>query len=180
MAALVEHAEGAERWASVPGYEGLYEASDWGRVRSLVRKSSTRSVVRGIPLVMSPLRRGKYQSYTLYRDGKGRAFYLHLLVLRAFVGEAPAGHEGAHDDGDRENNRLSNLLWKTHADNMRDQVRHGTRRLGEAKVQAKLTDEIVRQLRAHTSRGVNSEARRLGVAPMTISRARNGKTWRHV
>jgi hypothetical protein len=52
--------------------------------------------------------------------------YVHRLVLKAFVGPCPEGMEGCHWDGDACNNKLDNLRWATHAENVEDSIRHGT------------------------------------------------------
>jgi hypothetical protein len=51
---------------------------------------------------------------------------VHHLVLEAFVGPRPAGHEAAHGDGDKTNNALANLRWATPKENAADRYRHGT------------------------------------------------------
>lgn len=51
---------------------------------------------------------------------------VHVMVLEAFVGPRPDGYHAAHEDGTRDNNRLSNLAWKTPAENAADRRRHGT------------------------------------------------------
>lgn len=118
----------AEAWKPIPGYEGIYEVSDHGRVRSLDHigrfRDSTR-LNRGRVLRPDSKRYG-HQYVNLSRDRKQTKAYVHRLVLMAFVGPAPAGMEACHNDGDPSNNHLTNLRWDTHSENNRDQVRHGT------------------------------------------------------
>lgn len=57
---------------------------------------------------------------------QGKTRFVHHLVLEAFVGPMPEGHEGCHRDGDRTNNHLGNLYWGTRAENVRDAIEHGT------------------------------------------------------
>lgn len=66
-----------------------------------------------------------YLTVGLRRDGRTHRFHVHRLVLMAFVGPGD-GLDGCHNNGDRMDNRLENLRWGTRADNIRDQVRHGT------------------------------------------------------
>jgi hypothetical protein len=116
-----------ERWLPVVGYEGLYEVSDRGRVRSLDRVVPSRGgwrTHRG--KILSAPRNGKYVKYHLHVKGDpGRTFRAHVLVLSAFVGPPDSGHLGRHLDDDPENNALSNLSWGTQGDNMNDAVRNG-------------------------------------------------------
>lgn len=113
-----------ERWRPIPGYEGAYEASDQGRIRSLSRVTDRGRRWRGKIMSPSQMRNG-YWVVTLWRAGHQRTALVHRLVLSAFEG-ASQGAEGRHVDGDQNNNRLDNLAWGTHSDNQFDQVAHGT------------------------------------------------------
>jgi hypothetical protein len=114
-----------ERWVDVPGYVGIYEVSDLGRVRSLNRLISNGHRRQG--KILKPIPHGGgYELVNLWRDNRSRMHLIHRLVLTAFEGPAPVGTEALHADGDPANNRLSNLSWGTHAQNQADQVAHGT------------------------------------------------------
>ena len=105
-----------ETWKAVPGYEGLYEVSDQGRVRSFARYKSGRI-----------LRPGRMpQGHMSVALGRGNSQCVHKLVLLTFVGPAPDRHECCHNNGDPSDNRLENLRWGTRSENIRDAVRHGT------------------------------------------------------
>lgn len=112
-----------ERWQWVPDYAGLYEVSDRGRVRSIERVT-TRG--RRIPSRILRTALSAYPTVGLYRDGRQRRFYVHRLVLAAFVGPCPPGMEGCHGDGDPLNANLTNLRWDWPSANNRDKTRHGT------------------------------------------------------
>ena len=109
-----------EEWRPVSRYEGLYEVSNLGRIRRLAGSPQcwkTRVLCGGT--------RNGYLSICLYRDGIGKKFSVHRLVLMAFVGAAPPGTEGTHKDHDRTNARLSNLEYLTHSENEKNKVRAG-------------------------------------------------------
>lgn len=117
----------AERWLPIPGHDG-YEASDHGRVRSVDRviRDSLGRVRRLRGYVLSPVLAGSRDPrWTVTLNGQRRR-WVHRLVLSAFVGECPPGQEGCHDNGDPFDNRLGNLYWGTHSQNMLDKQRHGT------------------------------------------------------
>lgn len=114
-----------EQWRPVVDYEGSYEVSDQGRIRSLDRITDRGRKWRGRMMSAAPLP-NDYLIVTLWRGGRQRTPLIHRLVLTAFVGPAPDGHEALHKDGDRANNALSNLAWGTHSENQYDQVAHGT------------------------------------------------------
>ncbi|MBC8726059.1 hypothetical protein F6X37_32345 [Paraburkholderia sp. 31.1] len=117
-----------EIWKPVVGYEGYYEVSDQGRVRSLsrvvIRANGTRLTMHGRVLALPLTQRG-YPSVVLSVDGAKYPRVVHQLVLEAFVGPRPAGAEGCHGDGDPTNNAASNLRWDSHSANMHDRVAHG-------------------------------------------------------
>lgn len=114
-----------ETWKPIPGYEGAYEVSDLGNVRSLDRITDRGRKWRGRAMTPTAMRNG-YMLVTLWRDGAQRTRLVHRLVLTAFVGAPEDGTEALHADGNRANNALANLAWGTHAENQRDQLRHGT------------------------------------------------------
>jgi hypothetical protein len=103
-----------ELWLPVPGFDH-YEVSNQGRVRSHRRGG-------GRILRPGPSNYG-HLSVVL---GRGNTRMVHQLVLFAFVGPRPPGHDARHIDGDPANNRLENLCWGTRSENIRDAVRHGT------------------------------------------------------
>jgi hypothetical protein len=105
-----------ERWLPIPGYEGLYEVSDMGRVRSFRRGAGGRMLRPGrMP--------AGHMSVAL---GRGNSQCVHKLVLLAFVGPAPDRHECRHLNGVPADNRLENLKWGTRGENIRDAIAHGT------------------------------------------------------
>lgn len=172
----------AERWLPVPQYEGIYEVSDLGRVRSIDRTIC--AVRKGKPWTAN--RRGQLLSLQTEKNGYarvrlragGQKELLHRLVLRAFVGEPPDGHEGAHGNGDKGNCGLSNLRWATHLENIADKAIHGTAIHGERSPHAKLTAEAVRRIRCEgeTISG-NKLAAKYGVSQARISKILRGKAW---
>lgn len=117
----------AERWLPVPGYEGFYEISDLGRVRSVdrvVRISDGRLVPYKGKLLSAKTSRG-YKIVNLHKPGIEKYRTVHSLVLEAFIGPRPDGLECCHWDGNPANNVLSNLRWDTRSANGQDRVRHG-------------------------------------------------------
>lgn len=118
-----------ETWKPIPGYEGLYEVSDMGRVRSLdqiVNLSDGRSR-RHSGRILRATKSGRYwQVYLSPELGKRRNVLVHSLVLAAHVGPRPEGQVGRHLNDDKDDNRLVNLAYGTAVDNMQDALRNGT------------------------------------------------------
>lgn len=117
-----------ERWLAVPGFEGRYEVSDMGRVRSLDRVLCNRvGVWRRLPgRVLKPAMRSGHSAVRLYKDADPWFVAVHQLVLMTFVGPCPPGKEGCHGPDGALDNRLSNLRWDTHSANMLDRNKDGT------------------------------------------------------
>ncbi len=113
--------EHLEEWRSIPGFEGLYEASNLGRVRSLDHGRR-----KGRVLKQRFLSRREYVVVTMSRNGKYRDQFVHRMVLKAFCGEPPPGYECCHNNGNPTDNQLENLRWDSRNENSVDQVRHGT------------------------------------------------------
>jgi HNH endonuclease/NUMOD4 motif len=114
-------------WRAVVGYEGLYEVSDEGQVRSLDRQVWNGRGMRrvaGQVMVPSPLNGGHWQ-VKLSGHGRNRGFLVHRLVLEAFRGPCPPGWWGCHRDDDKDNNHLFNLRWDTPSEDMLDRGRNG-------------------------------------------------------
>lgn len=122
-----------EIWKPIPGYEGYYEVSDHGRVRSLDRvitnKLGRPCRIRGRMLKLYQGNHG-YYVVVLNRDGEGSPQTVHRLVLWAFTGTNPSELNCCHNNGIRTDNRLENLRWDTPSENNYDIVRHGRHGMG--------------------------------------------------
>lgn len=121
-----------EEWRPVVGYEGYYEVSDQGRVRSIDRVV-TRRDGRSRKAVGKVLRPGRFSktehlNVHLCRHGVSRTCAVHRLVMAAFIGPCPDGMNVCHNNGVADDNRLENLRYDTSSANNLDTVRHGTHR----------------------------------------------------
>lgn len=140
-----------ERWKSIAGYEGFYEVSDRGRVRSLDRTVYfADGRVRFYRGRMCRLKRNEY-GYPLALLSQGmerKCWYLvHRLVLEAFVGPCPAGKESCHNNGVRHDARLCNLRYDTRRANHADKRRHGTLPQGATHYSAVYPDAVIAAVR---------------------------------
>lgn len=121
----------AEEWRPVIGYDGLYEVSDQGRVRSLPRRRvhplTGVYTVRGRILAQGL---GRRYPQVVLRDSarQQQCCQVHRLVLDAFIGPCPAGMEGCHRNDVKTDNQLQNLYWGTPSENGHDRVRNGNQR----------------------------------------------------
>ncbi len=178
----------SEQWLPVTGWEGFYEVSDRGLIRSVDRMVPEPRWgfrrYRGRPI--APWRdRNGYFLVNLYRDAKPTRRFVHQLVLEAFAGLCPPGMESLHGMGGKTDNRWpENLHWGTHAENCADTARQGMRNnpVGERSGSAKLTGAIVREVRIRRAGGekIAALAREFGVNRGTMTKAIDGRNWGHI
>ena len=166
-------------WRQVFGYEGIYSVSSDGQVRTDV--GANRLKVGGI---LRTRIRGGYPALQLYDvDKKKRSHSVHLLVLRAFVGPCPDGHNANHKNGVKTDARLENLEYTTFSSNSMHAVEHGLLRVrGEDNPASKLTTEQVgwiRRIYRHGTVIQRELATAFGVKQATVSNIITGKIWRY-
>ena len=109
-----------EEWKDIEGYEGLYQVSNEGRIRSLDRYVNnywgTKQFVRGRIMISTPNKNG-YLNVTLCKNGKPKRFYVHRLVAEAFIPNPDNKPCIDHISTDVKDNRPANLKWCTHKEN---------------------------------------------------------------
>ena len=172
-----------EEWRAVPGFDGWYDVSSLGRVRSWKKRNGRNDAAERLttPRMLATGKSSKgYSSVTLHRNGRDIPFSVHRLVLTAFVGPRPRGNQCRHMDRCKANNALTNLRWGTGVENCDDKRRHGTSPDCQRNPAAKLTNQAVLEIRALLRSGVRVKtiAGRYGVTPEAIYLMRQGKTWK--
>lgn len=180
-----------EIWKNVKGYVGLYQVSNYGRVRSLDTKQVRSNgrvmcefTVKG--QILNPYFTGRttrnskgYLTVNLKRKNKK----VHRLVAEAFL-ENPNNYPMVnHKDGNTENNNVENLEWCTNLHNVRHAIKHGLKPSGENVYNHKLTQTQVNEIRNSYQKGVRgngikSLAKKYGVSDMTIRNILKNKKWR--
>lgn len=175
-----------EEWRDILGFEGSYQVSSMGRVRSLNRTVNcaygSKRFVPGVVLKQNDLR--GYKRVALCWTKTDRIYVqVHILVCSAFNGAKPsAKHQVAHRDGIRSNNFASNLRWATAKENCKDRELHGTTARGERSGATSLTNANVIEIRNRFAVGDSRKelARRFGVLPATITNITKRRTWSHI
>lgn len=114
----------SESWVPVPDFEGMYEVSDLGRVRSVSRITNDGKKIRG--RILSS-KNGRYPCVTLYRCNIPVNFSIHRLVAQAFIPNPENLPEVNHKDGNKLNNSVCNLEWSTSSDNCNHAIANGLR-----------------------------------------------------
>ena len=119
-----------EIWKDIPNYEGYYQASSLGRVKSLERHiiyKDGRERTYPSAIIKDRDKQNTARIVTLKKDNKGKTFKVHYLVMLAFVGERPEKYHICHIDGNYKNNNLKNLKYDTISENRIDNYRYGSK-----------------------------------------------------
>jgi len=114
-----------EEWKDVDGYEGIYQVSSMGNIRSLDRKITqfchknyfTRNM--NGRTIKSKTQNSGYEIVWLSKNGNVRAFTVHRIALVAFTGFTPIGLDINHIDGDKRNNKIENIEWCSKSENIK-------------------------------------------------------------
>ena len=168
-----------EEWRSIAGFEGLYEVSNLGRVRSLdriVHRKDGTPIVRQGQIIRHGVaggRRKKYPHVTLSRGGKSIGRLIHRLVAMAFIPNPLNLPEVNHIDGVKTNNAVTNLEWMTTADNKRHASKIGLYTGSKPKIS---DDSIVEIRRMHVDGFKQKDIARLfNVSDSLICMVVNGR-----
>jgi len=175
-----------EIWKDIPGYEGYYQVSNLGRVKSLSRtiQGGNRHCRfdKKLPEKIMAHRIGSlgYSLVTFCKNGVMKHISRHNLVLTTFVGPRPTGYECAHLNGKPSDNRLENLIWATPKENNSHKIIHGTYCCGEQMPWAKLKRKDIKTIRSRREKGETyiSIAKDYGVIDETIRHVIIGNTWK--
>ncbi|HGO3895721.1 TPA: NUMOD4 motif-containing HNH endonuclease [Staphylococcus aureus] len=174
--------EEREIWKDIPGYEGEYQASTLGRIKSMERKSRCGYKGKGYRSIKERiLRPGKYcktghLSVVLRKGTNGQP--VHKLIMLTFKGKRPKGLDICHNDGNPENNKLSNLRYDTRNNNNLDVFKHG-KNTGNSK----LSISEVRTIKGllDSKKYSNTEiATKFKVSPSAICSIKKNRTYKWV
>ena len=143
-----------EEWKSIPGYDGKYEISNWGRVKSYKQNSNGK--------ILSPGNNGLgYYFVCLFKGKKEKKIFVHRLVAEAFIPNSNNLPEVNHKDEGKGNNHVTNLEWCSRAYNLA----YGTRveRISKRVVQLDKGGNFIAEFES-----INEAARRTGISSINI------------
>jgi hypothetical protein len=177
-----------EKWKPIRGWPG-YEVSNRGRVKSTARQVDTfrngawykRSIPERI-LKTSKANKLGHRRVDLQGDGLKKAALVHRLVAKAFIPNPEKLPNVLHGDDNPANNRVRNLRWGTHDDNMDDRAERERVSRGSGRPLAKLTEDDIPRIRRLLRQGhkMGDIGNRFGVSGAAIGFIKNGKTWTHI
>lgn len=169
-------------WRPVVDWEGLYEVSSDGSVRSVARLVNCRHGKRNVisTNLKQFLSKEGYRRVALYDGPRSSTVLVHRLVAKAFV--PGVGEVVRHLDGNRLNNTAENLAWGSYKDNEADKARHGKKMFGESHPRAKLSLDLVTEVKKLLAAGVAhlEISKRLPIGRSNVWAIAKGKTWGHV
>lgn len=172
-----------EEWRPVVGFEGYYEVSNLGNVRSVDKTTRDGRFWKGREIKKHRAGQG-YLRAVLCVDGMSHHLYIHRLVAEAFVLNPDNKPEVNHKDGNKHNNVVSNLEWVTKSENGLHSYRELGRKpsrnaLGKPSPRRKFTVNQVREIRK--DRRFNKDiAKDYGVSDSTIAAIKRRKNYRDV
>jgi len=173
-----------EIWKDVKGYDGLYQVSNLGRVKSLDRyvnsKGDSQQLKKGKVLNMH-LKKDGYIGIVLCNYGKQKNFRVHRLVAESFIPNPENKAQVNHIDGIKTNNNFLNLEWATDSENIKHAFKNNLipKASGSKNPMAKLTKEQVDDIRNNNMLTPNKElSKKFNVSKTCIYRVKNNITWK--
>lgn len=178
-------------WRPIKDYEGIYEVSNTGVVRSLDRvlvyenprfKSLRMDNLKGKVLKQFPSGSRGYLKVILYNGGKIKNRYTHSLVAEAFIPRSNESLQVNHKDNNILNNHVSNLEWVTQHENIQHSVRQKRHTYGERNTQSKLKDSDILAIREMRSQGMllKEIGDKFGICFGTVGQIVRGDSWKHL
>ena len=176
----LEDLEG-EVWRWIRGYEGLYQISNYGRLKSFPRKGTGKE----IKILRPKLKKNGYLEISLRKKGVRKSYSIHRLVAEAFIPNPENKPHVNHKDGNKFDNYFENLEWVTQLENMEHAKNTGLIKSGVENPNAKLTEEQVHQIRENyipfdKELGIHALARKFNMSVLNMFKIINGKTYKNI
>ena len=177
-----------EIWKDIKGYEGYYQISNCGRVKSLERTAIAKcNSIRRVPEKILSICNDKdgYNIITLTKNSKKKTFKIHRLISQYFIRNPKNKPEVNHKDGNKQNNNINNLEWATESENTTHAHKIGLiDEKGEKNPNSKLSKNQVIQIKKELKTpywGIGvSLAKKFNVSVGMIKDINVNRTWKHI
>lgn len=168
-----------EEWKIIDGYDGLYQVSNYGNIKSFKRKGGSYGKI------LKPIKNTKgYLWVRLCKNKISKGYLIARLVLLNFLPYKNSDIlQVNHLDGIKTNNNLSNLQWCTSSENITHAYKTGLKDYkGESNPCAKLSEKDILEIRFLLKRNISQKniAQKYGVHRTIISRIKSNKIWKHI
>lgn len=176
MRVLIACEESQEVWKDIPGYEGKYQASNMGNIRS-VERVIQRANGTTCTIKQRVLKQTSKAGYPHVNLGYNKTKKVHALVALTFIGDRPCKADVRHKDGNKDNNKLSNLEYGTRSENNLDWYKIR----GYVTRSQKLSPQKAMEIRDLLSKGKSQReiANHYCVCKSTITAIKNWKIYSH-
>lgn len=173
-----------EIWKDIAGYEGLYQISNLGRVKSLERVviyKTGRKQRYSEKVLKVRCNKCGYSYIKLWKNSKHKTLTIHRLVAEAFILNKYNKPQVNHIDGNKTNNCTSNLEWTTGSENIKHAIDNGLIEIkcGESSTSSRLTEKDVLEIRESNDLH-RILAIKYGVTRQTIGDIKNRRRWKHI
>jgi DNA-directed RNA polymerase specialized sigma subunit len=169
-----------EVWKNISDYEGVYQVSNMGRIKSLRRLDSIGKSRKERLLISIPNAEG-YIRTELNKNGKRHMFSTHRLVAKAFLANPTNKPQINHLDGNKQNNLLSNLEWCSPSENIIHAHKNGLSKpvKGEQVGTHKLSEKEAKEIRNLKGKGLSQIVigKMFNISHSTVGRIQNNKCW---
>ena len=172
-----------QQWKDIKGYEGMYQVSDMGNIRSLdriVKRKNHTVKIKGKILSPNPLKKSGHMYVNLSKNGKYKSLYVHRLVALHFIGNPPTiKHQVSHINCEAQDNRVNNLEWATQSENNLNGVRNGKKLGGRGlrSGKSKFTYNDLKEI-YFSDKSFRELGRKYKVSPGVISSIKKGKSYK--
>lgn len=185
-----------EIWKDIKGYEGLYQVSNLGRVKSLGRfhKFPNGGIYEIKPRILKNATETSGYLFVALYNGYRKQYKIHRLVAEAFIPNPNNLPQVNHKDLNKQNNRVDNLEWCTASENIKHAFKHGVRKMpdklknmiknfdGENNPNSKLKKDEIIDIKTQINNGISYKkiAQKYNLNPNYIYLIKNGKVWKNI